>query len=74
MKRVMVAIIEQYLISMGFDGLYNTNKECACHTFDLHNCPESVTECVLAVKTECNCDDRCEFHLIPAEDKDTVIN
>ncbi|HDZ62542.1 MAG TPA: hypothetical protein ENH40_05295 [Nitrospirae bacterium] len=58
-KRIMTMdfdvknIIEVYLTSQGYDGLYNSDGECGCELGDLFPCDESPINCIPGVKSQC---------------------
>lgn len=58
-------IIESFLKENGFDGLFNTDNECACFLGDLFPCIDSFsTECRPGYKAKCTKDcqhDGAEF-------------
>jgi hypothetical protein len=72
MESVISEIVKERLIENGYDGLYNTEKECACTIDDLVACGESLSRCVAARKTDCDCTGECEFHLKPADECPTT--
>lgn len=74
MKRVMVEMTREWLKKHGYDGLYNHEKGCSCSSTDLLCCNGFLNGCVAAVKTNCNCADKCKFHLKPVEDEETPIH
>lgn len=59
-------IIKKHLEDNGFDGLYNTDGECACLKDDLLPCQDDSQECEPGYKGPCNgsfCDGDCGFHI-----------
>ena len=51
-------IIEDYLKSQGYDGLYNSDGECGCEMSDLFPCDESPVNCIPGYKSQC--DEECQ--------------
>jgi len=47
-------IISQWLISEGFDGLYNTGLECACGLENLIPCESDPSECLPGYRNPCD--------------------
>ena len=56
------AIVEQYLISNGYDGLYSL-YDCACKLDDLMPCLEIRSDCTAGYEMECDCKMGCNFHI-----------
>lgn len=68
-------IIREHLTANGYDGLYNTDGECACELSDLAPCGGITGECRPGHKIPCDgeggseCMGDCYFHiteLLPA--------
>lgn len=57
-------IVKAYLVSNGFEGLYNSDCECACTIDDLMPCGEMQHTCTAGyVVPGCSCGEGCEFHV-----------
>lgn len=57
-------IIETYLKENGFDGLFNTDGECACLIGDFMPCGMVSDECEAGYKKDCDCEGQtCNFHV-----------
>jgi len=52
-KTTVKSIVENYLVTHGFDGLYNPEGECACVIGDLQPCCEDNSECLPGTKKKC---------------------
>ncbi len=50
-------IVEQWLIDHGYEGLWNSDGECACELGELAPCGEISPECYPGVRSPCpeNC-------------------
>lgn len=63
-------IISVWLREHGFDGLFNTNSECACEYDDLMPCDEYWPDCTAGVK---KVSDNPDYDFIaPKEDVDNL--
>ena len=67
MEYTCLDIIKSYLTENGYDGLYNSNGECACELSDLAPCGDLyATDCAAGYKqkgcTE-SCGSGCDFHI-----------
>ena len=75
MEYTCLDIIKSYLTENGYDGLYNSNVECACELSDLAPCGDiSATYCAAGYKQEgCteSCGAGCDFHI--CKDKPTIV-
>lgn len=49
----VIEIIKKYIEDNGYDGLYQTEGECACKIDDLYPCGEGGLECNVGYKTPC---------------------
>ncbi len=50
----------------GYDGLFNSAGECACHKEDLEPCGEMTTDCALGFQIPCDCGDH-DYHIVPRD-------
>ncbi len=59
-----IEIVEEYLRKHGYDGLYNSDGECACLTEGLLPAPGDcgLAECEPGYKAPCDCGDH-DFHV-----------
>jgi len=63
----ILEIVEKYLKENEFDGLCNSNSQCACKLDDLMPCEcEYVGECSPGYLVECTCG---EHEFVISEDK-----
>lgn len=60
-------IVEAYLKENGFDGLFNTNGECACVLDDLVACGELSEDCQAGYKKPCDEDEDGHTWIVSAE-------
>jgi len=56
-------IMKQWLEANGYDGLYNSQVDCACELSDLFPCGEPALECSAGHKTACDCKEKHNFHI-----------
>ena len=59
-------IVKEHLEKNGYDGLWNSDAQCACSKDDLHPCQEDFAECSPGYRGACDgtCDDPpCDFHI-----------
>lgn len=61
---LLYQIIEEYLKENNYDGLYNSDTECACTLEDLFHCETPCTDCEAGYISECDCGDH-EYHIGP---------
>jgi len=61
-------IVTAYLVANGYDGLLEPYGECGCVLDDLMTCvgwrDHDETECEPAYRTDCNCEEEHEFHMV----------
>jgi len=67
-------IVEKYLEDNGYDGLYNTDKECACSLSDLIPCCDGFHDCEPGHEVPCpavsggecpyNCSGEYDYHMV----------
>ncbi|MHA2047663.1 MAG: hypothetical protein ACW99G_23015 [Candidatus Thorarchaeota archaeon] len=62
-KKCVLDIVFGYLIKNEYDGLYNSNYECACEWSDLAPCSEMQHDCFPGHKTPCDCGDGHDWHI-----------
>lgn len=58
----VIEMVAAALKSGGFDGLFNTDGECACQVGDLAPCGEICEGCEAGYYTETGCGPECESH------------
>jgi hypothetical protein len=66
-KMNVVGMIEKYLKDNGYDGLYNSELECACLSGDLIPCNSDPGGCKPGYRTDCDCSNGCSFHVSALE-------
>ena len=59
----VLQIVEKYLKDNGYDGLYETDSECACGISDLQPCGEAFHDCVAGYAFPCTCGDHHDYHI-----------
>jgi hypothetical protein len=60
-------LVEFALEANGFDGLFNTDSNCACRLGDLIPCGEVSLWCGAGYQAPCDgtCEDgKCDFHIV----------
>lgn len=66
-------IIRAYLKERGYDGLFNSDNECACLVNDLYpgiDCPDNG--CTPGYRKECDCGEGHQFHVAAEPSKSSV--
>lgn len=58
----VIDIVKDYLEQNGYDGLFNSDNECACEVDDLAPCGEMSDYCRAGFKQACNCGDH-DWHI-----------
>ena len=62
-------IIQHYLQTHGYDGLYEVGGECGCLAEDLVPCDSPNLECQPGIMVEgCTCGAGCRWHIVPRPD------
>ena len=56
-NKTVEEIVKEYLEENGFDGLYNSNADCACKLDDLYPCGGICTECTAGYLQQLEGDD-----------------
>jgi hypothetical protein len=56
-------IVENHLKEGGFEGLYNSDIQCACELEDLAPCAQMQDDCEPGYKCECDCGENCDYHI-----------
>lgn len=66
-------IIREYLKEKGYDGLFNSDAECACLVSDLcPGCGCPYDECEPGYRKECDCGEGHGFHIAAGSPKPFV--
>ncbi len=63
-------IMHEYLVTNHYDGLVDTDGECACGLEDLMPCGEDFGRCMPGYEVEgCSeyCGKGCDFHIVEGE-------
>ncbi len=55
-------IVNEYLITNGFDGLWNCDGECACVIGELFPCNNPRGCCAAGYRVPCDCGDH-DYHI-----------
>jgi len=55
-------IIHNYLVDGGYDGLFNSDEECACEINDLAPCGQMSDNCRAGYHQKCDCGDH-KYHI-----------
>ena len=56
-------IIENFLKTNQFDGLFNESLECACEIGDLVPCESDPLDCEPGWKEPCDCPEEHQWHI-----------
>lgn len=59
----VIEIIEAYLLEHGYDGLYNSDGECACKLGELIPCDSCFADCQPGHLAPCDCGDH-DWHIV----------
>jgi len=70
-KMVVREIIAEWLQEHGYDGLFNTESECACLIEDFFECGYAAPDCEAGYMTKCDCGEH-DYHISP--NKETSDN
>ncbi len=62
-------IVEKHLCDNGYDGLVNTQFECACFVGDIAPCGDMAEECQAGYKGPCVCGEGCEADIYVSREK-----
>lgn len=68
----VLEIVKKYLEDNGFDGLYNSDLECACEKDHLEPCCEMSPEREAGYKYPCDCGEH-DFHVGSADERDRAL-
>jgi len=60
-------ILQDWLFTHGYDGLFDNDGECACELDDLMPCGEPSPNCTAGYRAACDCGDH-DFHIRSRED------
>jgi hypothetical protein len=66
-NRPVKAIIKEYLVANGYDGLFNPDGDCACSNDDLNPCDEPMADCEAGYKKPCDCGEH-DWHIAREEE------
>lgn len=55
-------IVDKYLRTHGYDGLYNDLGDCACTVGELEPCGEMSSACAPGHQVPCDCGDH-DYHI-----------
>jgi len=64
MGTTVQAIVEDYLKTNGYDGLYNAAADCACDLSDLMPCGFDCSACKPGYRVPCRCGENCLFDIV----------
>lgn len=57
-------IVKKHLEEHGFDGLFNSDGECACLASELAPCGGEIADCEPGYRVDgCTCGQGCDFHI-----------
>jgi len=56
-------MLHNYLADNGYDGLFNSDGECACLADDLAPCGYLSENCKAGYRQECDCGENHDYHI-----------
>ena len=59
-------IVDAYLVTNGYDCLWNKDDECACEVGDLAPCGEDFSHCIAGRRKACDCGEH-DWHIVSGE-------
>ena len=67
----VINIVEKFLVANHFDGLWNSEGECACRVGDLAPCSELEADCAAGYLAPCDCSEH-DWHIKLEKDQSKV--